>query len=116
MRGDARLRARLAALNSTDQLRTCVVVRGEILFGIDRLSPGTRRNELRERANYVFSLVTCEAIRPSADTSYSRIKCSLEKVGSALGENDLWIGACALDSGAVLVTRDQGFKQIAGLV
>jgi len=116
MRLDSRIHARVAALNPVDQLRSCVVVRGEILFGIDRRSPGKRRNELRERANYVLSLLTCEPIRSSADASYSRIKCALEKTGSLLGENDLWIAACALDFGAILVTRDRAFQQISGLV
>jgi tRNA(fMet)-specific endonuclease VapC len=115
IRQDARVLARLAAINAADELRTCVVVRGEILFGIDRLAPGKNQNELRERASSIFAHVACQAIRPSADASYSRIKCALEKMGSVLGENDLWIAACALDFGAILVTRDRAFQQISGL-
>jgi tRNA(fMet)-specific endonuclease VapC len=116
IRQDARVLARLAAVTATDELRTCVVVRGEIRFGIDRLVPGKNQNELRERAGSIFAHIACEPIRPSADASYSRIKCALEKTGSLLGENDLWIAACALDFGAVLVTRDRAFQQIPGLV
>ena len=84
-------------------------------FGIDRLASGKSQNELRERASSIFAHLPCEAIRPSADASYSRIKCALEKMGSVLGENDLWIAACALDFGAILVTRDRAFQQISGL-
>jgi tRNA(fMet)-specific endonuclease VapC len=107
---DPRVLARLAASRGTDEIRMCVVVRGEILFGINRLPPGKRQNDLRQRAESIFGLIGCEPIRASASEHYARMKCALEKVGSSLGENDLWIGACALESGAVLITRDLAFK------
>lgn len=99
MRQEAKILARLAAVSSSNQVRASVVVYAEVLFGIDRLAPGKRQNDLRERARAIFSIVGCEPIRPSAAAAHSRIKCAMEKLGTALGENDLWIGACALDFG-----------------
>jgi hypothetical protein len=59
IRQDARVLARLAAVSATDELRTCVIVRGEIPFGIDRLARGKHQNELRARASSIFAHLAC---------------------------------------------------------
>ncbi|MGD0542130.1 MAG: PIN domain-containing protein [Tepidisphaeraceae bacterium] len=115
MRQNAKVMAQLALVGPPDELRICTIVRGEILFGIDRLPPGKKQNDLRERASSVFAYVDCQPIPPSSATKYSQIRCILEKTGFTLGENDLWIAACAMDVDAFLVTRDQAFRQISGL-
>jgi predicted nucleic acid-binding protein len=42
MREHPQLDARLSALTPTDRVIICAVVRGEILYGIERLPPGKR--------------------------------------------------------------------------
>jgi tRNA(fMet)-specific endonuclease VapC len=115
MRQNPKVLARLAALSPSDDLDCSVIVSGEVLYGVDRLPPGNRRDELRRQAEYAFSLMDCVGIRPSADEIYARIKLDLEIKGTGFGENDLWIAACAMDVGAVLVTRDRAFSYIPSL-
>jgi predicted nucleic acid-binding protein len=97
-------------------VRTCAIVRGEILFGIERLAPGKNKDDLRIQVESLFQTATCEPIHISTAQRYSQIKCAMEKGGLALGENDLWIAACAMDLGAVLVTRDKGFQHVPALI
>ncbi len=47
---------------------------------------------------------------------YAQLSRDLRKQGSRIGDNDLWIAATAIDSGAPLVTRDnRHFPRVAGL-
>lgn len=115
MRQNPKVRAHLASLQASDQVRTCTIVRGEILFGIRRLPSGQRQQNLLRQAEAILAVVTCETIPVSVAEKYADIKCALEDGGTALGENDLWIAATAIDLGAVLVTRDQAFGKITGL-
>jgi predicted nucleic acid-binding protein len=46
---------------------------------------------------------------------YAGLKNSQQRCGKSLDENDLWMAATALASGAKLVTRDGDFEGIGGL-
>jgi predicted nucleic acid-binding protein len=107
--------ARLAGLGETDTVVLCPVVRGEILYGLGRLAPGQRRQELETKADALFARIPCEPMRESAGDHYANVKLARQKQGLALDENDLWIAATPLAVGATLVSRDTDFRQIAGL-
>jgi hypothetical protein len=64
---DPRVRTRMAALKPSDQVVACTIVKGEIFFGIKRLAPGKRRDDLEARA----AKVSIERSQASA----SRRKC-----------------------------------------
>ena len=53
MKADPRIETWMAGLDEQDRIVTCTIVRGEILFGISRLSAGSRRAEL-EQAGHRF--------------------------------------------------------------
>jgi tRNA(fMet)-specific endonuclease VapC len=106
----------LAELGEPDVIAICPVVRGEILFGLEKLEAGKRRQELETKANKLFSVIHCEPITATAADHYARVKVARQKNGLALDENDLWIAACALSVQAKLVSRDGDFRQIDGLV
>ncbi len=59
----------------------------------------------------------CAVLPPDEITAqhYSRIKADLERFGSRIPENDLWIAAIAQEHDLPLVTRDRHFSLIAGL-
>ena len=116
MREDRLLEEYLARIPQTDQVVTCPIVRGEIEYGIRRLPPGRRRDNLKTKARHLFDVISCEPVLESAAEHYAQIKSACEGRGLALDENDLWIAAAALSLGATLVTRDSDFRRIDGLL
>ena len=107
---------RLAAAIATQSVAVSVIVRGEVLFGIERLPAGRRRDTLSLKADRLFSALAEEPVPYMAAVHYSRIKRGRERTGSPMDENDLWIAATALALGATLVTRDADFRNTPGLV
>ncbi len=106
---------RLRALQDDHPVVTCSIVKGEILFGIQKLAPGRRRQQLELKAGTLFDSVPCEPVSPAAADHYSRIKITREKAGRPMAENDAWIAATALSLQATLVSRDSDFSGIDGL-
>ena len=102
----------LADLN--DYLFTCTIVRGEILFGIQRLPIGRRRQVLENQAINLFEGLPCLAVPMEAADYYAPMKQYAEQHGTPLSENDLWIAATAMAFDATLVTADSDFQRIAG--
>jgi tRNA(fMet)-specific endonuclease VapC len=115
MRDEPGIGARLASLPPADRIAICPVVRGEILYGIERLAHGARRENLKIKATRLFERMICEPIPVTASDHYARIKAACQTSGLALNENDLWIAATAAALEAVLVTRDRDFERIAEL-
>jgi tRNA(fMet)-specific endonuclease VapC len=115
MRGHAAFSLRVSNLNQDDQIITCVIVVGEIRFGIERLPQGKNQRDLQARADWVLARVDSEPVPVSAAERYSQTKVHRQKVGKSLDENDLWVAATALALGAVLISRDTDFNGIPGL-
>ena len=115
MRRDVRTLARIAALASSDVAAVCTITRGEILYGLERLPTGRRRRTLEEEATHVLAQFPCLPVSESTADHYARIKREAESRGTPLDENDLWLAATAVASGAVLVTSDSDFQRVAGL-
>jgi predicted nucleic acid-binding protein len=63
--------ARLKAVATPDIICTCVIVRGEVYYGISRLPMGKRRDALQLRADGLFKSIICEAIHPTAADRYA---------------------------------------------
>ena len=47
---------------------------------------------------------------------YSRIAVKLRKQGTPIPTNDIWIAAQAMEHGAELITSDQHFDKVSGVV
>jgi tRNA(fMet)-specific endonuclease VapC len=115
MRRRPEIRTRLSSLGPLHEIVTCPIVRGEILFGIERLPDGRRRQDLAERAMSALAEVPCESVPEIAGDAYGQIKAARQRHGLTLDENDLWVAATAKALGAVLVSTDRDFAQIDGL-
>lgn len=100
--------------NVNDYVFTCTIVRGEILFGIQKLPIGHRRQILENQAINLFEGLPCLAIPKEAADCYALLKRHAEQQGTPLSENDLWIAATAITFNAILVTADSDFQRISG--
>ncbi len=115
MREDPRILSWLASLESDDRLVTCTIVRGEILFGLERLSEGQRRTVLEAKAHNVFASMLCESVLAVAAERYATLKVTQQRLGLSLDENDLWIASTAFVIGATLVSSDRDFQRVEAL-
>jgi predicted nucleic acid-binding protein len=112
MADDAKVKAKLS-LQPT--VATCVIVQGEIRYGLERLPVGRRRTDLETKANLVFATLPIEPITPAAGNIYASIRANLEAQGIILSDNDLWIAAAALSLSAILVSNDLAFSHVPRL-
>ena len=108
-------RAKAKVASQPGQLVTSVIVRGEILYGLERLPPGKRRAKVKAKADLVLAGLACEPVVEAAADHYARIRRAVENLGLSVDDNDLWIAATVLTIGAVLVSRDKDFGQVPGL-
>jgi predicted nucleic acid-binding protein len=113
MRDHPQVKARAA--NYPDPLGTSVIVVGEIRYGLERLPAGKKRTDLEARGARILGTLPAELVTADADEVYGRLKASLESQGVNPDDNDLWIAATAFTHGAVVVSRDQFFRQVPGL-
>jgi tRNA(fMet)-specific endonuclease VapC len=109
-----KVKARLA--QQPGRVMTCAIVRGEVRYGLERLPLGKRRSNIEAKANAVFATLPIEPVAQGAADIYGTTRRGLEQQGYILSDNDLWIAAVALSLGAVLVSNDQGFTHISGLI
>jgi len=113
MMDQPKMKAKVAS--QPGRLITSVVACGEIRYGLERLPPGKRRDDLKTKADLVLAAVPCEPVPAAAADIYATTRYAVEGKGLAIDDNDLWIAATTVAIGAVLVSRDQDFTQIPGL-
>ncbi|MGB7921511.1 MAG: type II toxin-antitoxin system VapC family toxin [Desulfobacterales bacterium] len=91
------------------------VVLGELLFGFRN---GSRFKENLADLNRFMEHEAVETVsvgKISADR-YSRIAAQLRQQGTPIPTNDIWIAAQTMEHGAELITTDEHFEKISGLV
>jgi tRNA(fMet)-specific endonuclease VapC len=91
------------------------IVVGELMFGFRN---GTRFKENMEDLNRFLDHDAVELVQIGKITSdrYSRIAEQLKRQGTPIPTNDIWIAAQTMEHGAELITSDQHFEKINGLV
>lgn len=98
-----------------DRVFTSVIVRGELLFGVERLAQSKRRSELELKITQVLAAIDVEPVPVAAAEHYANLKSAAQRRGAAVDENDLWIAATARQLQATVVTRDHDFQRLAGV-
>jgi len=89
------------------------IVLGELEFGAEK-SAHVEKN--RARLASLIENIPTAPLDAGTSRHYGLIRADLEKKGTPIGANDLWIAAQALAIGAVLVTDNVGeFSRVAGL-
>ena len=91
------------------------VVLGELMFGFRN---GTR---FKENMDDLYSFLEHEAVElvqigKITSDRYSRIAAQLKRHGNPIPTNDIWIAAQTMEHGAELITSDEHFERINGLV
>jgi tRNA(fMet)-specific endonuclease VapC len=103
---------RLRELQPAD-VEICTVVKAELLFVA--LKSG-RRAENLERVQLFLGPFLCHVFDDLAAESYARLRLQLERQGTPIGPNDLFIAAIALSRQCTVVTSNvREFGRITGL-
>lgn len=102
---------RIAAVG-VDAVATSPVVAGELRFGALR----TGHSELHERVDQLLARLPILPFDDSVSLAYARLHHALERAGTPIGPNDLWIAAQAIAAGRVVVTGNvREFGRVEGL-
>ena len=91
------------------------IVLGELMFGFRN---GTQYKKNMDDLNKFLQHEAVELAQIGDLTSdrYSRIAAQLKRQGTPIPTNDIWIAAQTLEHGVELITSDQHFEKINGLV
>ena len=102
-------------VRESSELVFSIVVVGELLFGFRN---GTRHDKNAKELDAFLAndrVSVLPVTRTTADR-FGRIATALRKAGTPIPSNDIWIAAHAFESGAELITFDEHFTGVDGLV
>ena len=103
-----------ALVRSSQRVYLSSIVVGELLFGF-RLGSRFLANS-RELEEFMAQ-PRVELLNVSYTTAdrFALVASSLKRKGRALSNNDIWIAAHAMESGADLISLDEDFSHVDGL-
>lgn len=107
--------AAVASVRDARQVVFSTVVAGELLFGFRH---GSRFERNRAELQAFLSHPRVSPLPVSLDTAdrFGRIAAQLHRKGLPIPTNDVWIAAHAMEAGAELLSFDEHFAAIDGLV
>ena len=87
------------------------VVIGELFFGFMK---GSRQQFNEKKLRQVVSRLKIEIIDVNTDVArkYAMIYLSLQERGIKIPINDVWIAACCMEVGGILLTREKHFELV----
>lgn len=100
------------ALAAVDDVITSVIVAGELRAWV------AKNNSLRLARLVETTLVAVpvRSLEPGTAEIYGRVRATLERAGTPIGSNDLWIAAHALALGATVITdNEREFRRVPHL-
>jgi tRNA(fMet)-specific endonuclease VapC len=104
--------ARHAARAGEEALATSPIVAGELWFGAARSGSAA----LVERVDELLARLPVLPLDERAARAYGDVCRPLERAGTPIGPNDLWIAAHALAEERVVVTGNvRAFRRVVGL-
>lgn len=86
---------------------------GELCFGAEKFGRVEQNLAAIDRLITRCPVIPCDE---STGRVYARLRHRLRGKGRPIPENDLWIAATAIEHSLVLVTRDEHFREIDGLM
>jgi tRNA(fMet)-specific endonuclease VapC len=87
------------------------IVLGELTYGFMK---GNRQAYNERKLHQIINRLRIEIIPVDNDVArkYGLIFLALQKKGTQIPINDVWIAACCMTVGGVLLTRDRHFEQV----
>lgn len=87
------------------------IVLGELTYGFLK---GNRQVYNEKKFRQIINRLRIEIIPVDADVArkYGFIFLALQKKGTKIPINDVWIAACCMTVGGMLLTRDRHFEQV----
>jgi len=87
------------------------IVLGELFFGFMK---GSRQQFNEKKLRQVANRLKIEIIDVNTDVArkYALLYLSLQKKGIKIPINDVWIAACCMEIGGILLTRDKHFELV----
>lgn len=104
-----------ALLDASDEVYLPVVVIGELLAGFKKGNAEQRNKEILENFLSVPRVATLPHDEETAER-YAVILDFLRRQGTPIPTNDLWIAACAMQHGHVLISADRHFLKLPQVV
>jgi len=101
-------------LGTCEEVWIPLVVLAEIKAGFyGGIQSGANERLLQD----LLAMETVQILLPGRETAehYARLFVQLKRAGTPIPDNDLWIGALALEHDLLLITRDRHFARIPQL-
>lgn len=96
------------AMTQADRILVPVIVLGEWLVGTH--APSKKNQVIHEFLSR--PRVGVQVIDADTPTYYAHLMQFLRRKGTPIPTNDLWIAACAMQTGAILLTADNHFLKL----
>lgn len=99
---------------SVGQMAMSTITYGELLYGAVKSQSSKKSLENLEKLSHFIPPLP---LPTDVGEYYGKIRCLLEKKGTPIGDNGLWIAAHSLSLDVALVTNNQKeFKRVKGLL
>ena len=105
----------LDLLNECDEILMPAATYAELTYGFLR---GGKMSENESMLNSFLleERVSFQPVTQSIAERWGYVKASLEQHGTPIPDNDIWIAATALKTGARLISYDRHFDSVGGLI
>lgn len=105
--------ARRFARAAPGSLSISIITWGELCFGAAKSNDPSRAHSLLEQFSRIVEVLPLPA---EAGLRYGKVRAALQRAGTPIGNNDLWIAAHALALGVPLVSNNlHEFERVPGL-
>ena len=111
-RGNERI---LALLNECDEILVPAATYAELMYGFLR-GRSLEENESLLKSFLEEECVSFQPVTESIAERWGYVKAALAQKGTPIPENDIWIAATALETGARIVSYDHHFDFVGGLI
>jgi tRNA(fMet)-specific endonuclease VapC len=95
------------------EIKIPVIVKAELIYGIEKSKLKERNRIIYKRFIEAFEIVN---LNDASLNEYAKIRLNLERDGSIIGSNDLFIASIVLAHNGILITHNtKEFERISGL-